>query len=188
MHWSIWAAAWQNQQMTYAPIEDSDQAGHLPSLIRVFSVRMRNIGPFTTYWAHSEDWSDGGCPGWSESSLGARHFVGFVVRQLISLTFSQPIEQVIVSYFLTHRTSKSLSMTISDFFVSACLSYPRIKLLSQPSNHHSGQTFLHFQTWLNWMKIWTCFYTSRTEQKYNLCGGDIVCQNGLENISDAVDA
>ena len=27
----------------------------------------------------------GSCPGWSESSLGTRHFVGFVVRQLICL-------------------------------------------------------------------------------------------------------
>ena len=26
----------------------------------------------------------GGCPGWSESSLGARHFVGFVMRPIIS--------------------------------------------------------------------------------------------------------
>ena len=35
----IWAASWQNQQSDYAPSEDSVQPGHLPSLIRVFSVR-----------------------------------------------------------------------------------------------------------------------------------------------------
>ena len=28
----------QNQQMTCVPSEDSDQPGHLPSLIRVFAV------------------------------------------------------------------------------------------------------------------------------------------------------
>ena len=38
--------------------EDSDQAGHPPSLIRVFAVRT-NLG---THWVHSEDWSD-----WADS-------------------------------------------------------------------------------------------------------------------------
>ena len=37
---SIWAASWQNQQMACAPSEDSDQPGHLPSLIRVFAVHL----------------------------------------------------------------------------------------------------------------------------------------------------
>ena len=32
---------WQNQQDDCAPSEDSDQPGHLPSLIRVFAVRMK---------------------------------------------------------------------------------------------------------------------------------------------------
>ena len=31
----------------------------------------RNIGSLTSYWVHSEDWSDCRMPGWSESSLGA---------------------------------------------------------------------------------------------------------------------
>ena len=34
-----WAALWQNQQNEYVPSEDSDQPGHLPSLIRIFAVR-----------------------------------------------------------------------------------------------------------------------------------------------------
>ena len=33
-----WAASWQNWQNDCAPYEDSDQPGHLPSLIRVFAV------------------------------------------------------------------------------------------------------------------------------------------------------
>ena len=37
----IWAATWQNQQNECAPSEDSDQPG-LPSLTRVFAVRMKN--------------------------------------------------------------------------------------------------------------------------------------------------
>ena len=36
---NTWAATWQNQQNECAPIEDSDQPGHPPSLIRVFVVR-----------------------------------------------------------------------------------------------------------------------------------------------------
>ena len=35
---TIWAASWQNQQNDCAPSKDSDQPGHPPSLIRVFSV------------------------------------------------------------------------------------------------------------------------------------------------------
>ena len=34
-----WAASWQNQQNVCAPSEDSDQTGHPPNLIRVFTVR-----------------------------------------------------------------------------------------------------------------------------------------------------
>ena len=50
----IWAATWQSQQCECASSEDSDQPGHPPSLIRVFTVRMRK--PWVlTQWAHSED-------------------------------------------------------------------------------------------------------------------------------------
>ena len=38
---SKWATTLQNQQNDCAPSEDSDQPGHLPSLIRVFAVRMK---------------------------------------------------------------------------------------------------------------------------------------------------
>ena len=37
-----WAASWQNQQNDCVPSEDSDQPGHPASLIRVFTVRMKN--------------------------------------------------------------------------------------------------------------------------------------------------
>ena len=40
-NFTIWAATWQNQQNECAPSEDSDQSGHLPSLSRVFAVRMK---------------------------------------------------------------------------------------------------------------------------------------------------
>ena len=35
---TMWAASWQNQYNECAPSEDSDQPGHLPSLIRVFAM------------------------------------------------------------------------------------------------------------------------------------------------------
>ena len=65
-----WVAGWQNQQSECAPSEDSDQPGHL---IRVFAVRMKKA------WVLSYPLSAqrrlirlSGCPGWSESSLGAQ--------------------------------------------------------------------------------------------------------------------
>ena len=68
----IWASAWQNQQNDCEPYEDLDQPGHPPSLIRVFAVRMNKA------WVLSYPLSAqrrlirlDGCPGWSESSLGA---------------------------------------------------------------------------------------------------------------------
>ena len=81
----IWAASWQNQQNYCAPSEDSDQPGHSPSLIRVFTVRM------STPWVLSyplsaqrrlwSDWAD------AQADLSLRwaqnQFVGFVMRLLI---------------------------------------------------------------------------------------------------------
>ena len=83
-----WAASWQNQQNDCAPSEDSDQPGHLLSLIRVRPVWSESS--LIAEWiakdqsflhADSEDsdqtgWMPrlirlGGYPGWSESSLGA---------------------------------------------------------------------------------------------------------------------
>ena len=49
----------------------------------------RNTGPLTTYWAHSEDWSDWVDAQVDQSLLGTHHFVGFVVRRLNSLDKKQ---------------------------------------------------------------------------------------------------
>ena len=69
---------WQNQQNGCVSSEDSDQPGHPPSLIRVFAVCMKKP------WVLSYPLSTqrrlirlGGCPGWSESSLGAHSFCWF---------------------------------------------------------------------------------------------------------------
>ena len=82
---------WQNQQNEWVPSEDSDQPGHPPSLIWVFAVRMKKA------WVLSYPLSIqrrltrlGGCPGWSESSLGAHSFCWFchVVAQFVKPSFS----------------------------------------------------------------------------------------------------
>ena len=81
----IWAASRQNQQNDCAPIEDSDQPGHLPSLIRVFAVRMMKAWtlsyPLSAQRRLWSDWAD------AQTDLSLRwvhsHFVGFVMSRLI---------------------------------------------------------------------------------------------------------
>ena len=71
-----WAATWQNQQSDCAPIEDSDQPGHPPSLIRVFAVGMKKAWVLSyPLSAQRRFWSE--CPGWSESSLSAQSLCWF---------------------------------------------------------------------------------------------------------------
>ena len=81
----IWAAKWQNQQNECVPSEDSDQPGHPPSLIRVFTVRMKK--PWVLSYplrAQQRLWSD-----WADAqadlSLPWVHilFVSFVMLRLI---------------------------------------------------------------------------------------------------------
>ena len=97
-----WAASWQNQQCGCAPSEDSDQPGHLPSLIRVFAVRMKKL--------HTERTAKtlirlGGCPGWSESLLGAQPHCWFCheAAQIPSLSV------LLCSFLLKVKTGMFLS-------------------------------------------------------------------------------
>ena len=75
----------KTNKMTCAPSEDSRQPGHLPSLIRVFAVRMKKHWVFS--YPLSAQWRLlirlGRCLGWSESLLVTRHFVDFVMLRLI---------------------------------------------------------------------------------------------------------
>ena len=68
----------KTNKMACAPSEDSNRPWHPPSLIRVFAVRMKKA------WVLSYPLSAqrrrirlGGCPGWSESLLGAQSFCWF---------------------------------------------------------------------------------------------------------------
>ena len=71
-----WATSWQTNKNECAPSEDSDQSGHLPSLIRVFAVCMYKAWVLSyPLSARQRLISLGGCPGWSESSLGAHNIL-----------------------------------------------------------------------------------------------------------------
>ena len=74
----IGAALLQNQQNDCAPSQDSDQPGHPPSLIRVFTVCMKKAwvlsNPLSAQWRLLRL---GGCPAWSESSLNTQSFCWF---------------------------------------------------------------------------------------------------------------
>ena len=76
-----WAASWQNQQNECTPSKDSDQPGHLPSLIRVFAVRsMGSYGPKLFFmWTGKTLIRLGRCPGWSVFTGRTCHFAGFVM-------------------------------------------------------------------------------------------------------------
>ena len=63
----------KTNKMTCAPSEDSDQPVHLPSLMRIFAVRMKKHGPLnyllSAQWRLWSEWAN--AQGWSASSLGA---------------------------------------------------------------------------------------------------------------------
>ena len=79
-----WASTWQNQQCGCAPIKDSDQPGHLPSLISVFAVHMKKAWvlsyPLSAQRRLWSDWAD------AQADLSLRwvhiHFAGFVMSRL----------------------------------------------------------------------------------------------------------
>ena len=98
---SKWATTWQNQQSDWALSEDSDQPGHLPSLIRLFTVHlMGSLGPkLSSCWQRRlwSDWADAQADlslrwaGWSESSLGTQSLCWFchVAAQIIHVSHNR---------------------------------------------------------------------------------------------------
>ena len=120
---SIWAALWQNQQNHCAPSGDSDQPGHPPSLIRVFSVRMKKA------WALSYPLNAqrrlirlGGCPGWSESSLGTQSFCWFC-HKVAQICFSIWVDGLLIYFCLYFTVTKCCKTMHQSFVTLAPLSY-----------------------------------------------------------------
>ena len=61
----------ETNKMTCASIEDSDQPGHMPSLIRFLAVHpVGSQGPKASSCGQQGMIRLGGCPSWSESLLG----------------------------------------------------------------------------------------------------------------------
>ena len=90
---NIWAATWQNQQNGWASSEDSDQPGHRLSLIslRYPHEEIVTLGPQLPIEHTAKTLiRKGGCPGCSESSLGAHSFIGSVMSWLSSLLCTEP--------------------------------------------------------------------------------------------------
>ena len=90
----IWACARQNQKNDMCTKRRLRSAWASAQSDQSSLSAWRKVGSIAIFWVHSED-SDqtgrmprliirlGRCPGWSESSLGTRHFVGFIIRWLI---------------------------------------------------------------------------------------------------------
>ena len=79
---------YKTNKVACVPSEDSDQPGHLPSLIRVFAVRMKKSQvlsyPLSAQRRLWSDWADAQADlslCWAQS-----HFVGFLMRRLIYST------------------------------------------------------------------------------------------------------
>ena len=106
-----WATTGQNQQSDCAPSENSDQPGHPPNLIRVFPTRMKKA------WVLSYPLCTvktlirlGGCPGWSESSLGAHSFCWFC--------------HIAAQFFVSENKVKfKISHFLNDGIGSCCLHF-----------------------------------------------------------------
>ena len=94
----------KTNKVACAPSEDSDQTGHAPSVIRDFAVRLKKAGilsyPLSAQRRLWSDWAD------SQADLSLRwahsHFVGFVMRRLISerLLGNQESQTIIIAYLL----------------------------------------------------------------------------------------
>ena len=74
--------AWQNQQNDVLPAKTQISMDIRPVWTESLLSTLRKTWPLTTYWAHSEDWSDWADAQADLSLLGACHFVGVVVRRL----------------------------------------------------------------------------------------------------------
>ena len=112
----IWATSWQNQQNDCAPSEDSDQPGHLPSLIRVFTVH--SVGSLGTklsscgqrrLWSYAFLVGEQEIPGLTDKTIPRR--LGpkraSKIRRLFNLGKEDDVRQYVVRRPLAATDSKS---------------------------------------------------------------------------------
>ena len=75
LKFSIWAALWQNQQNDLYAQQRLRSAWASTQSDQSWLSAWRKVGSLATHWAHSKLIRLGGCPGWSESLLGAHAFL-----------------------------------------------------------------------------------------------------------------
>ena len=113
-------------KMACAPSEDSDQPGHPPSLIRVFAICMKKAWILSyPLRAQRRLIRLGGCPGWSESSLGAQPFCWFYhevahFRIFTVISSSVPVYRVFMVhvFVIFRRGERTQNITRRGFFNS----------------------------------------------------------------------
>ena len=117
-----WVGTWQNQQSDRAPSKDSDQPGHLPSLIRIFAVRMKKAWvlsyPLRAQWRLWSDWADAQ----ADLSLHWAHmsFCWFW-HEAAHLQKNDRAKHKIIKGFLAVRPSLPWSMQNAVKFAKICL-------------------------------------------------------------------
>ena len=151
---------------TCAPSEDSHQPGHPPSLISLRCVLNGLLRTQSFFMRTAKTLIRlGGCPGWSESSLGAHSFCWFCHVAAHMLTIDEP--------------PVGPSWKLSDLFKLCCSTKSRIKCTEPDSNREP----LDHQTCILPLQCRTCWdftveiksnkiawtFAARIGDKYQIC-------------------
>ena len=136
----IWTTAWQNQQnYLCAQRRYSDQPGHPPSLISLCCVLCPNLSS-CGQWRLIRL---GGCPGWSEFSLGAQ--VILLVSSCSGLFGPRQANLVLITYASSEGSGEPAHRAVS----------PEPPLLAHTSSDSRG-TFRQKARSLDLLDGWTC--------------------------------
>ena len=124
------------------------RSAYLPSLARVFTVHMKKAWvlsyPLSAQRRLWSDWADalGGCPGWSESSLGAHSFCWFC--HVMAHIINWQAQFFIACYHL--QPEEPLTFLIRSFIISHYFTWDSRDLM-----HH----FIHVHVvCLEQIRIW----------------------------------
>ena len=128
----------KTNKMACAPSEDSDQPGHLPSLIRAFAFCMKKAWVLSySLSAQRRLWSLGRCLGWSETLLGA-YAILLVLSQGSSYTWSlharenRVLGQLNLFIFLGHLLTCTKMCTVKFLKIQTpeiCCNHPKIRTM-----------------------------------------------------------
>ena len=132
---------------------------HLPSLKKTWVLS----------YLVSTQWRLRRCASWSESSLGAHHFVGFVVLRLICQGYTGHPRYVDFAYLDTTTCRGDFSLP-TFFSVFLCISTPSMSKTVNLKQRVSRGDFLCPRHILYYI----CYCLCRSEN-WRSCGRNIVC-------------